>query len=355
MIRHPVTVAAAMLVLVTPVPAQQALVQAYGRPGQEVGQAYLTHYDGRCYAILPGHVVDEAGMPALMREGPEGLLGESVRSHDLGDDLSVAEVSGAVESDCGYSATALSRSVSERLKASGIATIRSVNGDGTIAQIPVALMDDDGELFLRVQPTSEINQIRKGQSGSLLMAADTPVGMLLSVDTRFGVGKVMRLDEILDRFDEFVTAPAKRAASDAAASPSLRVTAWTAMPVDAEHRPANLVVAGDAPPWSAGSADWPVNLEFDFAGEKRIVTGVMLDGAGVADAGQLPGGVEVFVSVSEDAPRWRSITGEMLAFEDGAAVIRFAPLWARQIRLSFSGAANGGEVISLGRVRVLGE
>jgi hypothetical protein len=354
MIEHRILLTSFVFAFVAPALAQQALVQVYGRPGQEVGQAYLTHYDGHCYAILPGHVVEEAGVPALMREGPARLLGESVRSHDLGDDLSIAEVSGAIENDCGYSAASLSRSVTQRLRASGIATIRSVNGDGTIAQIPVALMDDDGELFLRVQPTNEINQIRKGQSGSLLMAGDTPVGMLLSVDARFGVGKVMRLDGILDRFDEFVTAPAEAAGVDTMTASALRLTAWSALPVDAAHRPVNLADTGDAPPWAARSDSWPVELDFDFAGEKRVVTGVLLDTKGVADPGQLPGGVEILISVAEDTPRWRSITGERLEFDDGSETIRFAPLWARQLRLSFTGAANGGEVISLGRVRVLG-
>ena len=76
--------------------ADQALVRAYDQPELEVGQAYLTHYGGRCLALLPKHVSDESRVPAFLREGTTPMLGEATTVTDLGDDLAIAEVNGAI-------------------------------------------------------------------------------------------------------------------------------------------------------------------------------------------------------------------------------------------------------------------
>ena len=185
--------------------AQQALVRSFENPNLEIGQAYLSHYGSRCIAVLPSHVVQESGeVAAFLREGQDGLLGESGTFANLGDDVSVADLAGGITGACGYSTMAVSRAVSSRIRANAIASVRSVNGDGSIAQLSVTIVDDDGHTFLRVQPTNDINQLRKGLSGSLLMSGDTPIGMLLSVNARFGVGKVIRFDKMFDKIDSFV-------------------------------------------------------------------------------------------------------------------------------------------------------
>ena len=211
----------ALLTFVQPALAQQALVRTYENAALEIGQGYLSHYGDRCVAILPTHVAKEAGqIAAFLREGSEALLGESVAISDLGDDVSVADLSGGITSDCGYSTLAVSRAVGSRIKANALASVRSVNGDGSIAQLSVTIIDDDGERFLRVQPTNDMNQLRKGQSGSLLMSGDTPIGMLLSVNARFGVGKVIRLDKMFEKVDRFVSGGSAIAASTRAVAPT---------------------------------------------------------------------------------------------------------------------------------------
>ncbi len=347
-----------------PAAAQQALVRSYDNVALEIGQAYLSHYGSRCLAILPTHVADEAGeIAALLREGTDGLLGESTLVTDLGDDVSVADVSGGISDDCGYSTMAVSRAVSSRIKANALATIRSVNGDGSIAQLSVTIIDDDGQQYLRVQPTNDINQLRKGQSGSLLMSGDTPIGMLLSVNSRFGVGKVIRLDRMFEKVDRFVSAgvasPAPAAAKTSTApSPSGprtdgAITSWSALPVDAEHRAGNLVAVDESPPWIARVDAWPVSLEMDLAGDRVAIAAVELDGRDVADPGTLPAVVELMISSVESGRRWRSVSGGPLQFQDGIATIRIAPSWARQIRINISGAVDGGNTVSLRRLRVV--
>lgn len=346
---------------------QQALVRSFENPNLEIGQAYLSHYGARCLAVLPTHVVKEAGdVAAFLREGQDGLLGESSAFADLGDDVSVADLTGGVTGDCGYSTMAVSRAVGSRVRANAIASVRSVNGDGSIAQLSVTIVDDDGHTFLRVQPTNDANQLRKGLSGSLLMSGDTPIGMLLSVNARFGVGKVIRFDKMFDKIDAFVAGgnsstaasaqAARSAATVAADSPaeaSGEITSWSAMPISAEHRASNLVATDSSPEWVAQIDEWPVVIEMDVPGDRVAIVGVELDGTGIADAGTLPATVELMVSATESGRRWRSVSGGTVTYSEGIAHIRIAPSWARQVRLVISDTAGGGNTLALRRLRIV--
>jgi len=348
--------------------AQQALVRSFKNTNLEIGQAYLAHYGSRCIAVLPTHVVEESGdVAAFLREGRDALLGESTEIADLGDDVSIADLTGGITEDCGYSTMAVSRAVSSRVRANAIASIRSVNGDGSIAQLSVTIVDDDGQTFLRVQPTNDINQLRKGLSGSLLMSGDTPIGMLLSVNARFGVGKVIRFDRMFEKIDSFVAGSPSHASVSAspfqpmAAPPqeSLSmtdgaITSWSAMPVDAQHRTTNLVATDDSPEWIAIVDQWPVVIEMDVAGDRVAISGIELDGSGITDNGTLPATVELMVSAAATGRRWRSVSGGPISFaEDGIARIVIAPSWARQIRLVISASVDGGSTVALRRLRVI--
>ena len=347
--------------------AQQALVRSFENPNLEIGQAYLSHYGSRCIAVLPSHVVQESGeVAAFLREGQDGLLGESGTFANLGDDVSVADLAGGITGACGYSTMAVSRAVSSRIRANAIASVRSVNGDGSIAQLSVTIVDDDGHTFLRVQPTNDINQLRKGLSGSLLMSGDTPIGMLLSVNARFGVGKVIRFDKMFDKIDSFVAGSTGSPAAGALASRSATavttespmessgaITSWSAMPLDARHRASNLVATDDSPGWIAVTGEWPVVIEMDVPGDRIAIVGVELDGTGIADAGTLPATVELMVSATETGRRWRSVAGGPVSYADGVARIAIAPSWARQIRLVISATAGGGNQVALRRLRVI--
>ncbi|MCO6411377.1 MAG: hypothetical protein J5I92_01410 [Thiogranum sp.] len=338
----------------------QALVRAYDRPELEIGQAYLTHYAGQCLALLPKHVVDETGVPAFLREGDTPLLGEAAGVTDLGDDLAIAEVNGAITTDCGFSMSTISRAVDRRIQDNGLAVIRSVNGDGTIAQLAVTIIDDDGRNLLRVQPTNADNPMRKGHSGSLLMIGKAPVGMLLSVHARSGVGTVLRLDRMLEKAEGHVSGAAALTPSAAAgrerpsAEPPAQVVGWNVMPVNAAHRAVNLTAADASAAWFAEVPDWPAEIELDLGGARRVVSALELDGTQVPEPGALPAQAEVFINVSESKKHWRSITAGELQFSEGRAHISFAPVWARQIRIVFGAAADGGQRIALRRIGIKG-
>jgi len=347
--------------------AQQALVRSYADPALSIGQAYLTHYGELCVALLPTHVATEAGTPAFLLEG-NALLGESDAVSDLGDDVSVAVVSGSASEDCGYSMSTISRAINSLIRDQGLATLRSVNGDGSLARMAVAIIDDDGHTYLRVRPTSDRIQIRKGHSGSLLMIRDQPVGMLLSVNARHGVGKILRFDALLSRAEAHLAGAARPAAgvqpvtTSAAARGDLaasanggKVTGWNTLPVDAEHRAANLLGGAAAPYWRSRVETWPVEVEVDLAGEKVVINRIELDGNGVPDPGELPKRVEIFVNVSSEGKKWRSLLSREAQYDaNGVAVFTLAPTWARQVKIAIGNSRSGGTTTSLRRVRISG-
>lgn len=125
------------------------------------------------------------------------------------------------------------------------------------------------------------------------------------------------------------------------------------MPVDAQHRASNLTATDDSPEWIARVDQWPVVIEMDVAGDRVAISGIELDGSGIADAGELPATVELMVSATATGRRWRSVAGGAVSYSDGVARISIAPSWARQVRLVISGAANGGNTVALRRLRVI--
>lgn len=355
-----------LLILLVPdiLCAQQALVRSYENPDQIIGQAYLTHYGDRCIALLPTHVAAEAGIPAFLSERTS-QLGEAETVSDLGDDLSVALVSGNLVQDCGSSISTISRAIDNLLRGQGLATLRSVNSDGTLANLSVAVVDNDGSMYLRVRPTNDSVQIHKGQSGSLLMVAKRPVGMLLAVNARHGVGKVLRFDRLLKQAENYMASRSLTATPDkpgtsagqdatdlAAAANGASVIGWNSLPVDSKHRPLNLLDPASALPWRARVEQWPAAIDVDLAGEKVIISKIELDASGVPEA-ERPARVEILINTSSDETRWRSLLGRKAKFDDnGIASFAFAPTWARQVRIAVAASRGGTDTVSLRRLHI---
>lgn len=344
--------------------AQQAVVTTQDSAALEIGQALLAHYGGQCFAIMPTHVVRETKQPALRREGMPALLGESIDAFDLGDDVGIVGVAGAISAECGSGALTIQRSIERLLQQGRLGTLRSVNGDGTVAQLAVAIIDDDGRGLLRVQPTHQDNPIRKGLSGSLLMIDGVAIGMLLSVNARSGVGTVVRIDALMSKVDAHlmkqsdskprppkpVSTPSTPTRHASAPGPGLRVLAWNALPIDETRRTANLTAEDDAPAWASQPTNWPVTIDLQAGDGLVTVSGVLLDGRKVATPGQLPAWVEVFINPSGEPGAWRLLTSTAVTYRDGVGQVDLAPVRTRLLRLSFGATINGGRTISLGRV-----
>ncbi|MFT3759992.1 hypothetical protein [Thauera sp.] len=346
-----------MLSLLWPsiVPAQQAVVTTHDSAAIEVGQAFLARHGSDCLAILPQHVVQEVGRPALLREGKPPLIGETRSAADLGNDLAVLRIEGGISGACGAGALSIRRDIARLLQQGRLGTLRSVNGDGTIAQLAVTLVDDDGHSLLRIQPTHPDNPIRKGLSGSLLMIDGIAAGMLLSVNARSGIGTVMRIDALLARVDRHLLTAGIGTTPTPGGKPAhasgAQVLAWSSLPRSEDYRAANLL-SGDenTPPWITTPARWPVSVDLQ-AGEGIVtISGITFDTLGLEDSGQRPAAVEIFINLSGEPHGWRTIRSAALEYVEGIARVEFAPLRARQIRLSFSRPADGGVTLALRRV-----
>jgi len=346
-----------------PLGAQQAVVRSPDAPDVEIGQAWFLRSGERCLALLPHHVVVEAGYPIFLSEGGQ-VRSESVAVTDLGEDIALASVQGHTPATCGTSMGSVSRAVERLLRDGGIGTLRSLNGDGTLARLTVAIIDDDGEGLLRVKPTLESERIRKGHSGSLLLIDGTPAGMLLSVNARNGVGTAMRVDRLLRQAESHL-----RAASAIGASPGAstlvpagaeaagwEVTGWNADPVTPQSSARWLLA--DAPAgepgngWRARVASWPAVLEFTHPAGVRMVKGLQLIADPSAGAAERPARIQVLVSVSGEKPQWRSLTTIEPSYEGGTASVIFPSTRARQIRVEIHRGADA-EALSLQRLRIL--
>lgn len=372
--------------------AQQAVVRSYDSPELEVGQAWLMHSAGRCFAVLPLHVAQETSVPSLLREGPRGLRGEAGEVIDLGDDAAIATLSGGISQDCGYSIGSIPRSVERQLRDGGLGTLRSVNGDGTLGRLAVTVVDDDGAGLLRVMPTMEGERIRKGHSGSLLLLGDQPVGMLLSVHARSGVGTVMRTDALLAKVDGFLrgggvaagmsassaavarpagaaaagTGPAEvtgptgipgaipaGAAVTTASAGGWEVVSWNVDPTGSEHIAARLTSGGSEGFWAANVSRWPAAVELGGPDAVRIVRGVEFIAGEAGDSAALPARVQLMTSVNAERPAWRAVSSGALEFVDGVARLEFLPARARLLRVEIYTTQGAPAEVVLGRLRVI--
>lgn len=343
--------------------ADQAVVRRPGATNIETGQALIAHHQGLCLAILPTHVLAEAKPASLRAAGVNGtLLGELVSSVDLADDLSLGIVSGALARDCGHGLGTWSRNVNARLANTTQGSLRFVNGDGTLGFQAVAWIDNDGDLLVRVESLS--GSLQKGMSGSALLDADgVPVGILLSVHARSGIGTVMRIDRALERVERALarlTSENSEAAQTASGQPPAGGTGamvgllgWSAEPADHHSRALNLLMdwSVDAAPWMTVPVRGNVELEFGFQAP-TVIEGISLDVSGVA-ASRLPSAIEVLASASTDFARLRSVwSGALPEPTEGQVNLRFAPTRMAAVRLVLyrKDSSSGEQAFSLRRI-----
>ncbi|WP_353110261.1 hypothetical protein [Salinisphaera dokdonensis] len=330
--------------------SDQAVVRKLADVPLEVGQALITHYRDRCIAVLPTHVVSEAQSPSLRYVGTRSTkLGNLTDVVDLGDDLSLGFVTGGITQNCGHGLGSFSRAVDARLSQSTQGALRFVNGDGSLGFEPVVWLDDDRREFIRVKPTSPSSVLRKGMSGSLLMGDDnTPIGMLLSVSTRSGVGKVVRMDRLLERAELALSKTKSRTpeadandlghsspnqSSAHSAKKVLTLVAWSAPAATPANQAENLVSDDiDLPPWLTATVHAPVTLDFRVQ-PGTTLRGIVLDASSVA-ADLRPSAAELILANNENMHYARSVWGGPLDFgEKNDVTLNFAPTRPRVVRL----------------------
>lgn len=342
------------LIVASSAVAQQSVVRSYESLAQEIGQAWMVQSDGRCIGIMPNHVAQHEAILSLLREGRAGLRGDTTEITDLGDDIAIVRLQGNLTRDCGPTLGSVSRQVERHLRDSGLGALRTINGDGTVRHLSVTVVDDDGKTFLRIRPNLDSERIRKGDSGSLLMINGQSVGMLLSVDARAGVGKVMRVDALLGKVESHLREIRSSGLAPAAESAGIwKISGWNVDSTGVAHAIATLRKPGTDGFWSAHVASWPAAIELGGPQSVRAVQGVEFFAGPELNPALLPAQVQIMTSTKPGNSAWRSAATETLTYRDGVARIDFLPVRALKIRIEIYSSQDAENAVAMSRLRVI--
>lgn len=336
--------------------ASQTVILSTDTPPMEIGQGFLVRYAEQCHLIMPTHVAAQGGVN-LRREGLQPVFGALSNEQDLGDDISLFDVEGVGDRLCGESLSVLPRAVDAALRGVGTAHMRFVNGDGTTGSMAVAIVDNDLSTHLRIKPVLEGERISRGMSGSRLVANGVPVGMLLSVNARSGVGTILRQDALIRKVEAFlrqdrqpkVALPAVIAQQQT----FLKLVGWDALPVGAVSPDAVVTGEGDAY-WRVAYPGKQVSLDFELRTPGRVWSGVRINVRDVP-VQERPDVVELLMAAGADPSSWMSIKTSRLEYTDDVAQVAVAPrkgAWLR-LRLSRKIQNDGGAHLGVRRIEVL--
>ncbi len=344
----------------TPVQADQAHARLGGPGGQE-GQVILFRDGGACFGLTPLHVMDAAlGMGASLirreRVVRDGFAGEAL---DLGHDLALVSVSGAVAAQCGPPLRDQGDPRARIEAAGGRLVMRHVTAAGATLFRPVRLLYI-GETHLFFEEAGEgatAWAVAPGDSGSALMLGDEIVGM---VQERGAVNEPPRAllwsyalhlaDWRLQRRapqQDAPTAPALPAAD------GLRVERTTTRAHSPDHGADRLTApTGDGGYWQAEAVGWPVEIDLALPAI-RGVAGIILHPAPAQAQGR-PRTVELFTTRTEEGDGgWTPFGTFILSLDPEPRVIALgAGQRLRRIRVSVHDTWSPGGEVALGRIEV---
>jgi hypothetical protein len=342
-----------------PAQANQAVILSADAAGMEVGQGFLAQYADECRLILPTHVAQERAVN-FRREGTQPVFGRFLAGQDLGDDVSVYAVEGISKRLCGESLSVLPRAVDKVLGAVSTAQLRFINGDGSPGNMAVSVVDNDLTNFLRVKPMVSGERISRGMSGSLLIADGTAVGMLLSVNSRTGVGTVIRQDALIRKAEHFLRLGAAagqathgQAGNQDVTGSLLKLVGWDSLPSTHVHAE-SLVSETDPGLWRTAYTGRPVTLDFEIRSSGAVWKGIRVDVQGVP-ASERPDVVELLMAPRKDSATWLSVKTTPLDYVDDVATVALAPRKGALLRLRFSrrDSAHVGQQLGIRRIKLL--
>lgn len=326
--------------------------------GGEVGQALLVSHGGACYGIVPTHVVADGAFITVIGKGLNPPIGDALDATDLGYDLSVISIEGEITLHCGPVLDTIDRSIEERLRNSPTVLINMVNPDGSISRIPAAITDQ-GYKFLRLQPLSSNDTFMKGMSGSYVTVGNKPLGILLSVDSETGEGKVIRIDRALETINPYFKSMGSsnqvvnQAEDISQGNIDAKVVKWTVRPIDEAHRAVNLLSKSETDlPWIAQRNNKRVQIIIELKGtQPQEISQITLSGKGLENDKLLARQVEILVDASGKG-RWKSIKAITVPQNGGVVTASFSPRPAKTIMLQIYDNWGDREKIGLGKVYI---
>ncbi|RRQ22352.1 hypothetical protein D6C00_10590 [Thiohalobacter thiocyanaticus] len=332
--------------------------QAYLRAGEH-GQALLMSRLGECYAVTPKHVIADELFATLVGGSPGAPQGDGDLLQTFGYDLSILRASGELTRQCGGALTAVP-ALGQLLATADSGVVTSVNGDGSISRRSVTLTDV-GLIYLRLRPRSMDDQLFKGLSGSLVLADQQPIGILMSVDPETGEGRALRYDRAIEILRPFFGLPAsvvreeEKSTVDTGSGSNMagEVVEWSAPPLSAEYRAANLVDPRETETiWLVRPEGFPIELVVALPGDKaHVVSALRLVGNGVEPKTRLPRDFEILVS-NADTGGWIPVRSGSYFKNEADKLVEFAPVRARRIMLRIYSHWGDTEAIGLSGIEI---
>jgi hypothetical protein len=353
----------------------------------ENGQGMLLRRADTCYLLTAAHVLGTSDLATLVGSTGARRFGEArlVARFEV-EDLALMRVSGALAQDCGDEFDAYRDDLDRILGARATGSLPFVfdsnvgGADGGMGRVPI-VVTDLGPDWLRIATTRMGDALEQGRSGSLVLVADRPAGVLVAVEPS-GEGKVMRIDRVIAMIERFFANPgASRAGvagptgaratnlvTVAAAASDVReppgnllsmaagatVVAWNSPPSSPDFSPLNLIDASRAHSWNAQASLLPVEVDFRFAnGAAQTIGRLEFVLAQDQDAARAAREVELLTSM--DGALWRSVHLGTLFNDEAVKRVPMAPLRAAYLRLRIY--KNWGDTawVSLRQVRAFKE
>lgn len=332
--------------------------------GEEIGQALLVKHAGACQAIVPTHVVEKSSFISLFGRGNRPPLGDALGVANFGYDLSVMQIDGELALECGPLFDGISRNVESLLNEDPRAQVNTVNPDGTVSRFPLTIMDQS-LTYIFVAPTYTEYKLMKGMSGSLVTVSGKPLGMLLSVNGESGIGKVIRIDRLLEtvtpyfRSDKVVSAGALVKSEQQELLGDNLISAidqWSAPAVSGEYRAQNLLVTNNEQvgPWIAKIQRMPESIIFSLGeNSHKPLDTLVISGAGLEGDKRLAKQVEIMID-SVGNNRWRSL--QVITLSNAGEGVRVPLVGRKAKKIMLRIHNNWGNVseVALGRVFIAG-
>lgn len=343
-----------------PILADQAHARAGGMAGQE-GQVILFQDGGACFGLTPQHLMAAGfGRPAtLIRHERVTMDGFATPVLDLGHDLALVAVGGAIARDCGPPLEDWGDPRGRIQAAGGQVVMRHVTAAGTTRFQPVHVhaVTQSHIHFEEAGEGAAAWTVAPGHSGSALMLGDEVVGVVLEQGSADELPRALLWSfaiHIADwRLRHAAPQDGHEAAPDPAPADGVLVERTSTRALSPEHGAERLVAPiEDGGFWQAEAAAWPVDIVLSLPAIQGV-TEIILHPAPEEVQGH-PRRIELFTTRSgEGEQRWRSIGGHTLS--PGAGPRRIAlggGQRMRRLRLQIHDTWSAGDAIALGRIEL---
>lgn len=252
--------------------ASNDLTQVHVDAG-EVGQGFLVSRLNNCYLVTPAHVLGNEFYANVITGTKSRQMGEAERVQTFGYDLTLSAINGAAKNECNTSINSFGP-LDMLLKSSTALTVSSVNTNGSKSLTPVNMIDL-GLVYLTIIPSADF-PFYKGLSGSVVYSGDEPVGILQSVDSESGNGRVLRLDRAIETIRPFFasgfTVESSNNSSNESSAEKAKLsngidyefTEWNHQPLSANERLSNLHDGDVKSIWAVKPAQDIIEITLSF-------------------------------------------------------------------------------------------